>query len=100
MASAPAGKACGLGVIIAGDDGATYLYCHGSDGGQLVRPGEHVNAGQLIMHSASTGNSTGPHLHFGIRIAGKNRCPQPFLVALATGSPVSPASLPTTGCSY
>ena len=100
MVKAPAGGACGLGVIVNSDDGITWLYCHGSDGGRLVSPGDQVVPGQLLMHSASTGNSTGPHLHFGIRVDGQNRCPQPFMVAVAEGSPITPQSLPTSGCSY
>ena len=59
-----------------------------------------MNVGQLILDSASTGNSTGPPLHFGIRIGGINHGPQPFFVAIADGAPVSPRSLPTSGCSY
>ena len=100
VVKAPAGGACGLGVIVNSADGVTWLYCHGSDGGQVISPGDQVVPGQLLMHSASTGNSTGPHLHFGIRVDGQNRCPQPFMVAVAEGSPITPQSLPTSGCSY
>ncbi|MDQ6836842.1 MAG: peptidoglycan DD-metalloendopeptidase family protein [Actinomycetota bacterium] len=100
VTTAPAGGACGLGVIVHGDDGATYTYCHGSDGGQIVRPGQRVRVGQLIMHSGSSGNSTGPHLHFAISVNGQNRCPQPFLVALAKGLSTDPKLLPAAGCTY
>ncbi|HMG43439.1 MAG TPA: peptidoglycan DD-metalloendopeptidase family protein, partial [Acidimicrobiales bacterium] len=100
VASAPTSGKCGTGVTVNGDDGAYYIYCHGSDGGVLISPGERVDAGQLIMHSASTGNSTGPHLHFGIQINGQDRCPQQFFVGIAESRPVSPQSLAASGCSY
>jgi murein DD-endopeptidase MepM/ murein hydrolase activator NlpD len=96
----PTSGKCGIGVLFNGDDGIQYVYCHGQPGTQRVRVGDRVNVGQLILDSASTGNSTGPHLHFGIRIGGINHCPQPFFVAIADGAPVSPRSLPTSGCSY
>lgn len=96
----PTSGKCGIGVIFNGDDGAQYTYCHGSPGTQAVAIGDHVSVGQHVLDSASTGNSTGPHLHFGIRVDGTQRCPQPFLVAVADGEPLAPRGLPTSGCSY
>ena len=37
-----------------------------------VTAGQKVRAGQLIGHSNNTGASTGPHLHFGLKIDGEN----------------------------
>ena len=74
------GGDCGHGVIMAGDDGATYTYCHGSS--DLVTAGQRVATGQLIMLSGWSGNVEpagpgGAHLHFQINIPerGRHRLP-------------------------
>jgi murein DD-endopeptidase MepM/ murein hydrolase activator NlpD len=100
VAGTPTSGRCGIGVVVNGDDGAQYTYCHGLPGSQVVAVGERVDSGQQVMLSASTGNSTGPHLHLGIRISGQQRCPQPLLVAIADGAPVDAVTLPASGCSY
>ncbi|WCO67960.1 peptidoglycan DD-metalloendopeptidase family protein [Iamia majanohamensis] len=94
----PTSGRCGVGVIFNGDDRAQYTYCHGQPGTQAVAIGDRVTVGQHLLDSASTGNSTGPHLHFGIRTDGAQRCPQPFFVAIANGQPLAPQGLPAAGC--
>lgn len=56
-------------VTVKHDDGMTTLYGHLVD--ILVNPGDKVKAGSVIGRVGSTGQSTGPHLHFEIRKFGK-----------------------------
>jgi murein DD-endopeptidase MepM/ murein hydrolase activator NlpD len=101
VAEGPVGGECGEGIQINAGGGIMFVYCHGSDGGSVegARVGDQVHAGQLIMHSASTGFSTGPHLHVGIMVNGVFHCPQTLFVGIAQSNPPDIASLPTSGCS-
>jgi murein DD-endopeptidase MepM/ murein hydrolase activator NlpD len=60
-----AGSAYGNHVVIKLPDGKYALYAHLSQ--VLVHAGQTVKVGQTLGLSGSTGNSTGPHLHFEIR---------------------------------
>lgn len=55
-------------VVIDHGNGVTTYYLHASK--LLVKAGDHVKQGQVIMKCGSTGWSTAPHLHFTIRING------------------------------
>ncbi len=65
----------------------TTLYAHQSAVG--VKPGDRVVKGQAIGVIGSTGYSTGPHLHFEVRIDGEPLDPAPFLedAKLPTAAP-------------
>ncbi len=54
-------------VIIAHYNGLYTLYAHGQSGSIRVSEGQYVSQGQQIMNVGSTGNSSGPHLHFEVR---------------------------------
>ncbi|MET9802505.1 transglycosylase family protein [Streptomyces sp. NPDC006368] len=57
--------AYGYQIVIRHDDGRYSQYAHLS--ALTVKEGQRVNSGQRIARSGSTGNSTGPHLHFEVR---------------------------------
>lgn len=57
----------GYCVIIQHPDGNATLYAHLASGFPLVYNGKRVKRSEMIGYSASTGNSTGPHLHFEAR---------------------------------
>lgn len=66
-------------VEISHGNGLMTRYAHMSRLG--ARPGEKVAAGAVIGQIGSTGRSTGPHLHFEVRINDRPVNPRPFLEA-------------------
>lgn len=56
-------------VVIDHHDGTYTLYAHGQAGSICVSPDQSVSQGQQIMKVGSTGNSTGAHLHFEVRVS-------------------------------
>ena len=79
--------ACDAGVVVAAKwsdsygnyvmiyhaDGSSTVYAHMSS--LAVSAGQYVNQGDVIGYVGSTGNSTGPHLHFEVRQDGKAQNP-------------------------
>ena len=58
-------------------NGLTTLYGRCSQ--LLARAGQTVQAGDIIALSGSTGRSTGPHLHFEVRVNGERANPRAYL---------------------
>ena len=65
-------------VMVDHGGGVTTLYAHGSE--ILVEVGDVVKRGDAIMKVGSTGWSTGPHLHFEIRINGQTIDPYSYVI--------------------
>ena len=55
-------------ILIQHEDGSFGNYVHLEYRGALVEPGETVEAGQRIGYSGNTGRTSGPHLHFDVRV--------------------------------
>jgi len=68
---------CGNMVVIDHGGRLATQYCHLSQ--IFVGVGQEVQRGQAIAASGSTGNSTGPHLHFGVRVDGRPVDPMTYL---------------------
>lgn len=70
-----------------GEYGTTVILDHGHDLRSLyghlqeirVKQGEHIERGQVIALTGSTGRSSGPHLHYEIQIHGQAVDPRQFL---------------------
>jgi murein DD-endopeptidase MepM/ murein hydrolase activator NlpD len=60
-------------------NGVATRYAHLS--GVAVRTGATVEAGDVVGRVGSTGRSTGPHLHYEVRLLGDITDPQRFLRA-------------------
>lgn len=66
-------------IVINHHDGTMTLYAHGAPGSRRVTAGQEVSQGQAIMTVGTTGNSTGEHLHFEVRVNGYTVNPLPYL---------------------
>ncbi|MEM3452830.1 MAG: M23 family metallopeptidase [Candidatus Hadarchaeum sp.] len=66
-----AGYVKGYGLTVVIDHGQDEMTLYGHCSELLVKEGDEVMAGQVIAREGSTGFSTGPHLHFEVRIKGE-----------------------------
>lgn len=67
------------GYLVKVDHGNGIETWYGHTSKMYVKEGQEVKAGDVIALVGSTGNSTGPHLHFEIRINGEHVNPQKYL---------------------
>ena len=74
-----AGEQRGYGnlVLLAHEGDLVTVYAHNSE--NLVQKGERVLRGDPIARVGHTGNATGPHLHFEVRVAARPHDPLGFL---------------------
>ena len=72
--------ASGNYVTIYHGNGIYTTYCHMVEGSVKVKAGDKVVAGTVLGTKGSTGHSTGPHLHFGVRVNGNWTDPKPYLL--------------------
>src|SRR5512133_279964 len=77
---------CGNAVQLRHRNGLETLYCHLS--GVAVRAGTHVSQKQVIGWVGSTGASTGPHLHYGVKRNGGYV--NPLALKLPREAPIKP----------
>lgn len=66
-------------VVINHGNGMWTWYGHIREGGINVKVGDHVKRGQKIAEVGSTGDSTGNHLHFEVRMNQEATDPMPYL---------------------
>ena len=72
-------KSYGEYVVIDHQDGTMTLYAHMQPNSRMVSEGQYVSQGQQIGKVGTTGNSTGNHLHFEVRVKGRCVNPTPYL---------------------
>ncbi|SFS85903.1 M23 family metallopeptidase [Marininema halotolerans] len=72
-------RSYGTYIVIDHGGGIQTLYAHMYDDQPVVHAGQSVTRGQKIGESGNNGNSSGPHLHFEVRIGGHPVDPMPFL---------------------
>jgi len=75
-----AGVESGYGNYTCINHGNGIATCYGHQSLLLVKVGDQVKRGQVIGLVGSTGYSTGPHLHFEVRINGAVTDPLPWLI--------------------
>ncbi len=96
------GGSCGNYVRVDHLDGTVSLFCHMQLDSIVVSVNQNVSCGQYLGNSASSGSSTGPHLHLGFRVNGTSIDPFAGSCSQSTSWWVSqgsyPRPIPSTEC--
>ncbi len=74
-----AGWMGGYGNLVLIDHGGGLATAYGHNSGFAVGGGQSVGQGQVVAYAGSTGNSTGPHVHFEVRVNGSPVDPLGYL---------------------
>ena len=74
-----AGREAEYGLLICVDHGHGFTTMYGHLKEIRVKPGDRVKTGQLLGTVGTTGNTTGPHLHYEVRIHGRPANPFSYL---------------------
>lgn len=74
-----AGWIGGYGNTIMIEHGGGIVTLYGHNESLAVGVGQYVNQGDVIAYCGSTGNSTGPHCHFEVRVGGEPVSPWDYL---------------------
>ena len=74
-----AGWIGGYGNTVMIEHGGGIVTLYGHNESLAVSVGQHVNQGDVIAYCGSTGNSTGPHCHFEVRLNGEPVSPWNYL---------------------
>jgi hypothetical protein len=83
-------------VMASDSSGLTLIFGHMVDR-PIVEMGNDVKAGDTLGYVGSTGNSSGPHLHFEVRQNGTPIDPMPFLTDAQTPPDITPLPPDTPG---
>ena len=72
-------NAGGYGNMVDIDHGSGVSTRYGHASAVVVTPGQRVRRGQILAYVGSTGHSTGPHLHYEVRLSGQPVNPASYL---------------------
>ncbi len=84
---------CGYYVYILHGNGVETYYCHMVEPSHIPTTGKFVRKGDPIGKVGSTGRSTGPHLHYMVKVNGKRVNPIPDFIHVPSSVEVGPVKI-------